>query len=407
MTAPNHKKNNNHDLWKANTPQRFWMIQPNPPAELWENAVRASLPTLQLPANDYHLDHLPALTLGEGQFGPNHWRFGPTLQIYYYFKPILPRFVINLLKQESAEHALDQFPLGWPIEDRYVLFLWEVVRRVLIDSGRSELVYRRFWPEECRFALVLTHDIETGHGQKNVDRVASLEERLGFRSSFNFVPERYPIDHGLMQSLVDRGFEVGVHGLNHDGKDYLSEKLFRHRVKGINTYLKKFNATGFRSPLMHRNPQWMQALEVDYDLSFFDTDPFEPKAGGTMSIWPFQIGHFLELPYTLVQDSTLYHVLGERTPRLWVDKLAFLEQYRGMALVNTHPDYLSDQPLEQIYTSFLTHVKDQGGFWNPLPVQASRWWRRRSDDLPPDDPPDDPDIQLGTICLDGQQIQLQ
>ena len=45
----------------------------------------------------------------------------------------------------------------------------------------------------------------------------------------------------------------------------------------------------------------MRHLEIEYDLSFFDTDPFEPIPGGTMSIWPFFIGHFVELPYTLAR----------------------------------------------------------------------------------------------------------
>ena len=69
----------------------------------------------------------------------------------------------------------------------------------------------------------------------------------------------------------------------------------------------------------------MQALEVEYDSSFFDTDPYEPMPGGTMSIWPFFLGHFVELPYTLVQDHTLSVILGERTPRLWLDKVDFIE----------------------------------------------------------------------------------
>ncbi len=60
----------------------------------------------------------------------------------------------------------------------------------------------------------------------------------------------------------------------------------------------------------------MQALEVEYDLSFFDTDPYEPIPGGGMSIWLYWIGRFIELPYTLAQDSTLAIVLGEETPRL-------------------------------------------------------------------------------------------
>jgi hypothetical protein len=37
-------------------------------------------------------------------------------------------------------------------------------------------------------------------------------------------------------------------------------------------------------------------------LSFIDVGPFELITGGTMSIWPFSIGHFIELPNTLVQD---------------------------------------------------------------------------------------------------------
>ena len=78
-----------------------------------------------------------------------------------------------------------------------------------------------------------------------------------------------------------------------------------------------------------RNPEWMQALEIEYDLSFFDADPYEPMPGGTMSIWPFILGRFVELPYTLIQDHTLTAVLGETTPRLWLEKVDFIERYRG------------------------------------------------------------------------------
>ena len=82
----------------------------------------------------------------------------------------------------------------------------------------------------------------------------------------------------------------------------------------------EFGAVGFRAPLTIRNPEWMQALNIEYDLSFFDTDPFEPIPGGTMSIWPFFTGHFVELPYTLVQDYTLVSVLGEDYPKNMVRK---------------------------------------------------------------------------------------
>ena len=71
--------------------------------------------------------------------------------------------------------------------------------------------------------------------------------------------------------------------------------------------------------------------------------PYEPIPGGTMSLWPFFIGHFVELPYTLVQDYTLTSVLGETTPKIWLEKIDFIEKYHGMALSNSHPDYLSQK----------------------------------------------------------------
>ena len=190
------------------------------------------------------------------------------------------------------------------------------------------------------------------------------------------------MDEKLIQDLLERGFEVGLHGLKHDGKLYRSRKTFNSRSMKINSYLGKNGYVGFRSPLMHRNPEWMQRLNVEYDLSFFDTDPFEPMPGGCMSIWPFTIGRFVELPYTLVQDSTLVNVLGETTPRIWLEKLDFIEKYYGMALVIVHPDYILNRDSLEIYRSFLENVRNRGNYWNPLPREAAAWWRARCETVP-------------------------
>src|SRR5216684_7624082 len=142
--------------------------------------------------------------------------------------------------------------------------------------------------------------------------------------------ERYRVDRGLMEDLRARGFEIGVHGLKHDGRDFESLDQFMRRATRMNEFIDDFAAAGFRSPLTHRNPEWMQALGIEYDGSFFDTDPYEPMAGGTMSIWPFQMGHFVELPYTLAQDYTVTDVLGETTPRMWLEKVEFVQAHHGM-----------------------------------------------------------------------------
>jgi hypothetical protein len=367
------------NLWYQNTPQKFWLCHPEPSEEIWLEAVQRSLPVFGNENMTNDVANILALILGEGQFGPNHFQLSPVRKFYYQVKPLLPQLLRTQIKRIYACSARKDFPLNWPIEDRYVRFLWEIIRQLMIIQDQSEISFRAFWPHGYRFALVLTHDVETAKGQDESLKVAALEESLGLRSSFNFIPGTYPIDWDIIKELRRRGFEIGIHGLNHDGKLFLSKTEFTRRSQKINYYLETFNAVGFRSPLMHRNPEWLQSLHIEYDLSFFDTDPYQPMPGGCMNIWPFVIGKFVELPYTLPQDCTLSHVLKEETPRIWLEKLRFIERNLGLALVNTHPDYLIDAKIWNIYVEFLRAVTERKNYWNALPNAVSRWWRRRVD----------------------------
>ena len=99
----------------------------------------------------------------------------------------------------------------------------------------------------------------------------SIDEAMGFRSSFNFVPERYAVSLELRRELVQRGFEVRVHGLKHDGKLFLSKTKWPEHAARINNYLQEWNASGFVSPSMLRKHDWMHDLSIEYDASSFDT----------------------------------------------------------------------------------------------------------------------------------------
>lgn len=366
------------NLWSQNNPQSFWQCADVFSDDLWKQAIECSFPTLGLNQSNLDIASVLELVLGEGQFGPNHWTLSRIKRLYYLVKPLLPRPFTRLLRQLLNKRLKQDSGLSWPIEERYVHFQFDILKKLLELSGRSSVRVRPLWPQGKKYTFVLTHDVESATGQEFVRRIADLEEKLGFRSSFNFVPERYHVDKTLVNELQQRGFEVGIHGLKHDGKLFNSYREFMNRAKRINNYLQEFGAVGFRSPLTHRNPEWMQALDIEYDLSFFDTDPFEPIPGGTMSIWPFFLGHFVELPYTLVQDYTLTSVLGETTPRLWLEKVDFIEKYYGMALINSHPDYLREPVNLKIYSDFLLAMKQQMGFWHALPCDVARWWRDRS-----------------------------
>ena len=367
------------NLWATNTPQKFWLFNPDPPADIWKLAIQNAIHILDFPVAIKSIEEVLEYALGEARFGKNRYKIKAASRLYYLLKPLLPKSSIFHLRQVYNAFLHRKSVTGWPIESRYVKFQWEILRQVLLFSKKKEIAFRYFWPQGKRYAFILTHDIETAEGQRLAPVLADMEETLGFHSMFNFVPELYPLDWGLIRELQERGFEIGVHGLKHDHKLFDSYDHFTRRSTRINQYLNRFQAGGFRAPLTIRNPEWMQLLDMEYDLSFFDTDPYEPVPGGVMSIWPFTIGRFLELPYTLPQDSTLYKIMGETSPSIWFEKLGFIEQYHGMALVIVHPDYSSEGKTREIYRTFLTTMRARTGYWHALPQEAASWWKRRND----------------------------
>lgn len=297
--------------------------------------------------------------------------------LYYHLKPLLPRRIQIKLRRFIVERKRVRYSNVWPIDERV---------------GKSPEGWKG-WPENKTFALVLTHDVDTDRGQERCLQLAELEENIGFRSSFNFVPRRYPVSQALREELVGRGFEVGVHGLYHDGNYYRFREEFRKRAEQINHFLKEWDSVGFRSPSMYHNLEWIHDLNIEYDASTFDTDPFEPQSDGIRTIFPFYVrkgsgdGGYIELPYTLAQDFTLFVLMQERDITIWKEKLDWVAQKGGMALLNVHPDYMAfsgrrmtiEEYPADYYRQFLEYV---GGrykeyYWNALPREISLWVRKQ------------------------------
>ncbi len=272
------------------------------------------------------------------------------------------------------------------------LKLYEHIWPIDEKAGRPPDGWRG-WPDGKKFALVLMHDVDTAEGHEKCLELAQVDEKMGFRSSFNFVPERYNVSSEVRRILVEKGFEVGVHGLKHDGKLFSSRKKFQEQAVRINHYLKEWQSVGFVSPSMHRNLDWVHDLNVEYDASTFDTDPFEPQPEGMSTIFPFwesgdhgQKG-YVELPYTLSQDHTLFVIMGEKGIDLWKQKLDWIVKNGGMALLITHPDYMSfngkkpasDEYPAEYYKDFLEYIKTtyKDQYWNVLPKEVACFWRDR------------------------------
>ena len=200
------------------------------------------------------------------------------------------------------------------------------------------------------------------------------------RSSWNFVPRRdYEVSLERIHGLVSDGFEVGVHGLYHDGRDLESLTILHQRRPAMREAADRWDAVGFRSPATHRGWELMPALGFDYDSSYPDSDPFEPQAGGCCSWLPFFIEGMVELPLTVAQDHTMFVILRQRNEQAWVEKAEFLRSRGGMALLVTHPDYLTDDVIFQAYRRFLERFAEDTNAWKALPREVSDWWRRRAE----------------------------
>jgi hypothetical protein len=311
-------------------------------------------------------------------FGGSH---GLLARAYYHIKPFVPSGVRWALRRSRVPGILMRHEDTWPIDES--------------ASGRPH--DWSGWPEGKRFAFVLTHDVESARGVHKVRELAELEMSHGLRSSYNFIPEgSYGDPAELREWLGLNGFEVGVHDLRHDGHLYESREVFSRNAKRINHYLRDWKAVGFRSGFMLRQLEWLHELEVLYDASTFDTDPFEPQPDGARTIFPFQVkpnagtrgAGYVELPYTLPQDSTLFLLLREKTTDIWKRKLEWIARNGGLALVNIHPDYVdysgrhvsnSCYP-SALLADFMEHVHStyQGEFWNPLPRELATWYQGRA-----------------------------
>ncbi len=339
-------------------------------------------------------------------------------RMYYIFKPLLPRSAQIALRRWLVLSRMKRHEHVWPIDE---------------EAGRRPENWKG-WPNGKQFAFVLTHDIESEKGQKRCFEIAELEKNMGLRSCFNFVAEGYKIDQGLFAALKADRFEIGLHGLTHDWRLYKSRKEFESQAVDINKYLKNWDLVGFRSPCMFHNLEWIKALNIEYDMSTFDTDPFEPQPDGVRTIFPFIVyrnavglstsscfsselsalnpqlssaqqpikgsnaadrhhdTHFedfyVELPYTLPQDHLLFVILKQPDIQVWKQKLDWIAEKGGLALLNTHPDYMKFDGTElcleeyprKYYAEFLEFVCENYGsdMWHALPREVARFCREQA-----------------------------
>jgi hypothetical protein len=96
---------------------------------------------------------------------------------------------------------------------------------------------------------------------------------------------------------------------------------------------------------------------------------------------------YVELPYTLPQDFTLFVLLQHNNTDIWKRKLDWVVGHGGIVLMNTHPDYMHfgkgtpgyEEYPARFYEHFLSHIENRyaGQYWHALPREVASWYRNK------------------------------
>lgn len=294
-------------------------------------------------------------------------------KLFYWLKPFISRKVQFGLRRILVKSKLKKYSHIWPINPK----------------AAQKPDWFKGWPDGKQFALLLTHDVEQKGGLEKIEKLIAIDKKYNLNSSFGLVPERYTVRPEILKMLRVHKCEVYVHDLNHDGLLFSNYATFHERAPKINKYLLQWKVEGFRAGAMHHNLDWIGELNVKYDMSTFDTDPFEPMPDGVDTIFPFIATStstnrsYVEIPYTLPQDLMALVLHPAKSTEIWKTKLEWIAQHGAMVSLNVHPDYMafSDEELSfdnypiARYEEFLAYVNEKyrSAFWNPSPSEMSRF----------------------------------
>jgi glycosyltransferase involved in cell wall biosynthesis len=319
-----------------------------------------------------------------GHMGQKKTRLPPHAfirSLYYWARPFMPVVFRKILQRLRLRgRVATPFP-SWPV-DRTVDRLFETLMTLVIRSGGNAPVpFIWFWPDGAQAASILTHDVETKAGRDFCKTLMDLDDSFGFKSSFQVIPEeRYKVTETFLETFRQRGFEINVHDLNHDGNLFRTHDEFCLRAKRINYYAKQFGAYGFRSGALYRNLRWYDAFEFSYDMSVPNVGHLDPQEGGCCTFFPYFIGNVLEIPVTVTQDYSLFHILNTYCIDLWKEQCQLILKGHGLINVIVHPDYVRGGRAQGSYRQLLqyfTDLRTRNRIWTTLPREINRWWRMR------------------------------
>lgn len=277
----------------------------------------------------------------------------------------------------------DEMP-RWPVEGRADRHRIGLGRRLAQGQpGTSADSAGGPWPGGKRYALCVTHDVDTRRGLKPAARQLDTEAALGLRPTFFLVGDHYRWDPGLCSAIQNAGGEIGLHGVSHDNRiAFLDPDAIRRRLDRSRALIEAWAIRGFRSPSLLVTPGLLQVVgeRFQWDSSSIDTDRdtiMGPRRGcGT--VFPHRRNGVMELPVTTPADDRLL-LRGERG-------IDFLERLRAKCravasmggvvhILNHSEPHLAGSPaLHDLYRSLYLDLLEPEDAWITTPSELAEFW---------------------------------
>jgi len=306
---------------------------------------------------------------------PNRFRWFP---FHYHHLPGAVRLaafraVSAIQRRRARRRPFPQYPVDCSAD---------LLRHLAVQTGICRR--RPDWPDGKRFAVVLTHDVDTAAGQEFSRRMADRVRGKSLEAAWFIVGRSYEAEYGFWEELVSGGHEIGLHGVSHDNRlaDLPAQKIAA-RLDSCQGLVERLSVVGFRSPSFRVSDALYAevAKRFQYDTSVPDTDmggPWYPRRG-CCTVFPFQRDGVTVLPVTLPPEDKfrLAGLTDDEMLGRWRRKLAVIQRIGGLANLAIHaePHLWPGSALDRLYDRLLDLLLEFSDAWHTTPRQVAELYR--------------------------------
>ena len=230
---------------------------------------------------------------------------------------------------------------------------------------------------------------------RNFEKVMDLEEKYGAKSSFYFIASprdihrfRYDVEdvQDDLATIVDRGWEVGVHGGYYAFDDV--DEIRHEKARVENALGANRKVVGYRNHyLRFAVPDTWRFLAdagFTYDTTYGFNDAIGFRNGLCHPFFPYDLNRIeripiLELPL-VIQDGALFSIAKSEEAALALAKrvIDVVERHAGVVTLLWH-NYIFDFPLRKAWATCYEHLLEycaQKGAWITSGEEIAEWFSK-------------------------------